>query len=231
VEAHVSLDLGKQVGPLPLGAWAVVVGTGVGIAWWQRRGGSATTTTDPEIVEDTGTTPGVGTGVNGGWVDVNPPTSSPTVAAPTTNEEWATVATNYLIAHNYPPASAQAAVSSYIGGEWTKISVTQFAMLNVVLAAIGSPPYPVTGDGPVPTAPVVTPYKYTTAVHKIAKMEGGRALVTRFSDPIAITGNNIESALKATVNDPRNLRYKKYYQQHGGAFPPGAIYVTVVKAK
>ncbi len=51
------LDLGKQIGPLPLGAWIVVVGGGLGIALYTRRMGQSS-----EPVIDTSPDPGVGEG-------------------------------------------------------------------------------------------------------------------------------------------------------------------------
>jgi hypothetical protein len=53
-----SLDLSKQVGPLPLGAWLAVVAGGLGIAWYTRRN----TTADPAPVVDTSGINGVGDG-------------------------------------------------------------------------------------------------------------------------------------------------------------------------
>ena len=44
------IDFGKQIGPLPLGAWIVVVGGGLGIAVWNRKNGSNDA---PIPVEDT----------------------------------------------------------------------------------------------------------------------------------------------------------------------------------
>jgi hypothetical protein len=70
------LDLGKPVGPLPLGAWIIVVGAGVGIALYARKGGSG------GFIEDTSMDPGVGTGP--GWTAIYPPTSAPNI--PGTND-------------------------------------------------------------------------------------------------------------------------------------------------
>lgn len=82
-------DMGKMVGPLPLGAWLAVVGGGLGLALYTRRQNATEAPTDPDLMpEDTGTTPGVGVGGSGQWTDVTPPTNSTGDAPAETNEEW-----------------------------------------------------------------------------------------------------------------------------------------------
>jgi len=138
------MDLGKQIGPLPLGAWIAVVAGGLGIALWSRNQGSAD---EPEIVEDTSGTPGVGTGVNGSWVDVSPPSSgsgSGTGITYDSNEAWGQAAINYLIAQGYSPGLANSAITkglaggSDIGG--VKMSVQEWTLWNLALAKFGAPP-------------------------------------------------------------------------------------------
>src|SRR5688572_8717937 len=103
-------DFGKQIGPLPLGAWVIVVGGGLGIAWYTR---SRTGATAPVVVEDGSGVPGVGQGV--GWIAVPPPSSAPGgPPEPTTNEEWGKAAINYLIAMGYDANVADAAIRKYL---------------------------------------------------------------------------------------------------------------------
>jgi hypothetical protein len=229
------VDLGKQVGPLPLGAWVAVVGTGVGIAVYQRR---ATAPADPTIVDDTSGTPGVGVGGSGQWVNVDPPTGSTGDPVPTTNEEWAVKAINYLIAHNYNPAQADSAIRKYIAGSSDQLSVSEWALVTIALGALKSPPSPLPPSSTPPTTtppPVATPaagHKYVRELHRIARKESGRSIVTRFSTASVATPNNVETALKKTVADVGNLRYRAYYGRNGGTFPAGAaVYVTTVKRK
>lgn len=135
-------DLGKQIGPLPLGAWIVVVAGGLGIALYTRKA-----PTTPTVVTDTSTDPGVGTGP--GWIAVPPPTTAPTSAdtAPTSNEEWSRQAINYLIAQGYDPATSDSAIRKYI--ENRTPTVQEFALIRVALRHFGSPPIPL----PAPTEP------------------------------------------------------------------------------
>lgn len=149
-----ALDLGKQVGPLPLGAWVVVVGGGLYLAYTANR---TSASTDPELVDDTSTTPGVGEGP--GWVAVPPPTDAPPGAAPiTTNEEWGQRAIDYLIANNYPPDVAYSAITKALeGGQGQfKMSVKEYAMWRAALRALGTPPIPIFVPPPT-TIPTPTP--------------------------------------------------------------------------
>lgn len=144
------MDLGKQVGPLPLGAWIVVVGAGLGVALWTRKKEDA-----PEIVESGNGTPGVGAGGSGQYTELVPVTGgSGQITKPTTNEEWGVLAINWLIAHNYPANVADSAVRKYLAG--VKLSVGEYTMIGLVLAALGAPPQ-VLPPAEEQDPPVVTP--------------------------------------------------------------------------
>jgi hypothetical protein len=129
-----ALDLGKQVGPLPLGAWIAVVGTGVGFALFAQRGPSSS---EPEIVEDVGGVPGVGTGP--GWVAVPPPSFAPTAPAIETNDDWARQATNWLIAQGYDAGVSDLAVRKYVNGD--DLSIQEYALIRIALTKFGALPY------------------------------------------------------------------------------------------
>jgi len=143
------LDLGKQIGPLPLGAWIVVVGGGLGIALYTRRMGQSS-----EPVIDTSPDPGVG---EGGF-QPTPPGTPVTEHPPTTNDEWATRAINYLIAHGYSPGLANSAITKALSGG-AGMSVQEWSLWTTALLALGAPPTPVTvpppsGSPGVPAPPV-----------------------------------------------------------------------------
>lgn len=146
-----AVDLGKQYGPLPLGAWIAVVGVGLGIAWYTRRSGA-----EPTVVENTSGTPGVGVGgAAGGWSDVSAPTT-PTNKTPTTNEEWAQQAAQWLIAMGYPSAAAQQAVSKYVSTGNSGLSAQEYSMIALALVAKGPLPQgvPVVPDPPAGDPPL-----------------------------------------------------------------------------
>jgi hypothetical protein len=230
------IDLGKQVGPLPLGAWVAVVGAGLGVALYTRRQSQGTG--DPTVVEDTSGVPGVGTGVNGMWTDVTPvpPSDTPTVYAD--NDAWARAAIDRLIADGYPAAQVNSAITKALAGGVgdNALSVTEFAIWARALVLLKSPPTPVGVPAPpsVPPGTTTPPpttkpgLKYVVQVHQIARAEGARALIQRFSSRSA-NATQIEVALRRTMADPRNVRYVRYYATHKGSFPAQArIYTTVV---
>lgn len=142
-----AVDLGKQYGPLPLGAWVAVVGGGLGIAWYTRqRGGTQTVYT-----EDGSGTPGVGTGAVSTWIQNTPPADDSVSKPPATNEEWARLAINYLIAQGYDPALSDTAIRKYL--ESTQLSLSENALVKIALAKLGAPPVPLPAPPDQPTPP------------------------------------------------------------------------------
>jgi hypothetical protein len=143
------IDLGKQVGPLPLGAWIAVVGAGLGFAYYTSK----TTARAPVVVEDTSMDPGVGEGP--GWVAVPPPSYGPPGAPePTTNEEWGRNAINHLIAQGYNSAAADSAVRKYLATE--QLSITEYALITEALRKLGAPPVPLPPGNNTPATPDAT---------------------------------------------------------------------------
>lgn len=147
------VDFGKQVGPLPLGAWVVVVAGGLGIAVYTRRQGT-TAVAEPTVVDNTSGDAGVGTGAVGGWIPTTPnPTGSTPVAVPTTNDEWAVMVENGLIGRNYPPPTVDSMVRKYIAGASSTMSPAEYGLLAIALATYGGPPQTLPPDG-TPSSPV-----------------------------------------------------------------------------
>lgn len=148
-----AIDFGKQVGPLPLGAWVVVVGGGLGIAYWSYRQNSG----GPTEVEDTSGTPGVGDGTVGGFIPTQPAPSDDGLPETVvdTNEAWAVRAINWLIGKGYPPNVSDSAVRKYIAGEpFSSFSVQEYTLIGIVLGKWGSPPQPLPPqEGRPPTVP------------------------------------------------------------------------------
>ena len=138
--------LSKQYGPLPLGAWIVVIGGALGIAWYTTRN-----TGPKQIVEDTSGTPGVGTGAQSLWVQTNAPPTAVADDKFTTNEEWARVCVNYLIAQGFDPALADTAIRKYL--ESKPLSLSERAMVTLALAKYGAPPILLPDAPPLPEIP------------------------------------------------------------------------------
>lgn len=154
-----AIDFGKQVGPLPLGAWIATVGGGIGVVVWRRRG----TSTSPTPVANTMGDPNVGTGP--GWTAVVPPSTAPNTSPGTvflTNQDWAVAAINYLVAKGFDAAIASGAITKAlnqgIGSDGSGMTVQETLLYSMAIAALGSPPMPVNvPQPPGMPGPVTTP--------------------------------------------------------------------------
>lgn len=197
-----AIDLGKEVGPLPLGVWVVVVGGSLGYMLYSKNKGAAaaTTATDPTATIDPTTGQQIdpntglpvadsGTGVNGQWINVTPPTTGGAAPAPTDNDQWGQLAINQLIAKGYDPAQAQAAVANGLQGN--QMSIMQYALWREALLIMGAPPYPLdvvpptSVPGPVkPKTPTPTPPRKPSAPtgtkYKIQHGDTLRGLAQKF---------------------------------------------------
>lgn len=144
-----ALDLGKKVGPLPLGVWVAVVVGGLAIGWKFSSGASKQGSTTPPLEQQAEA--GVGTG--GGQLIYDPPTNvdTPDNNTITDNNTWARRAINWLIAKGYDPGMAQSAVSKFING--TNRTLTEQTLINLALIEFGTPPEGV----PLPDSPVTPP--------------------------------------------------------------------------
>lgn len=144
-----ALDLGKQVGPLPLGAWIAVVGGGLGIAYFMNRGGG-----DEEAVALAER--GVGTG--GGQFVQEPPQfeePEPGDEVPENNDSWGRKVTNWLIAQNHDPGLSDNAVRKYLSG--MSLSLREQALIDRALVRFGAPPEPIQPVDKVPDKPSPEP--------------------------------------------------------------------------
>jgi hypothetical protein len=137
--------LTKQAGPLPVGAWVAVVGTGLGIAYYSKKN-KAPTGVVLEQYRDTSPQDGVGMG--GSWLAVTPPTTAPAGVVIDTNEKWASQCISWLIAEGYNANVADAAMRKYIIAE--KPSTQEYVLQGLALQHYGPPPFPIPS---VPDAP------------------------------------------------------------------------------
>ncbi len=152
------LDLGKMIGPLPLGAWVATIGGGLALMAYTRRQSTDIVTAPVEEMVSGNTEPGVGDGSVGGWVPTYPSTGTGDDSVsgdPDTNEAWGRMAINGLIAMNYNPSVSDAAIRKYLEG--AKLSASEYALVTIALGKYGAPPVvlPAPIFGP-PTLPKVT---------------------------------------------------------------------------
>lgn len=141
-----AVDLGKMYGPLPLGAWLAAVGGGLGLMLYTRRQSGAQTPTNPDqMPEDTGTTPGVGMGGSGQWVDVTPTPAngSSDTGSAQTNDEWGLQAIAKMIASGYSPIKVNSGITKFLGQQ--TLDAQEEAIVSEALRRFGSPPTPVPG--------------------------------------------------------------------------------------
>jgi hypothetical protein len=143
------IDLGKKVGPLPLGAWVAVVGAGLALSYYMSIKQPPADTTEDATGALTGDD---AVGVGGGQFIYEPPQTA-TTAGPviTNNDEWAVAAIRYLISKGYDAASADAAIRLYMAAE--QLTTAQWAMVTQALAYLGPPPVPLAAGPSAPTPP------------------------------------------------------------------------------
>lgn len=169
-----ALDLGKQVGPLPVGAWVAVVGGGLAIGWYFSKGTASNNAAQQVPL----TEPGVGVG--GGQVLVpDPPTQNDTPSQDILdNSTWGRRAINWLIAKGYDPGTAQSAVSKFLNG--TNRTLLEQTYINLVLVQFGAPPEEVPLPETPTTPPVVTPPKPPTPTtpYVLHKVQPGETIFT-----------------------------------------------------
>lgn len=153
------LDLGKQVGPLPMGAWIAVVAGGLGIAFVINR--------NQKAASDDGsfTDPDSDVGQGGGQVIYDPPTNVPNPdTGPADNAEWARKGASFAIAKGFNPGVSWNALQKFISGE--QLNAQEQEIVNAVIIGLGPPPEPISpvdtvpqppNNPPVVNPPVVTP--------------------------------------------------------------------------
>lgn len=161
--AHVhvthGMNMGKMVGPLPMGAWVVIIGGGLTFALYTRHAQVATSAANAQPSSPASSldaSGGVGVGGSGMWTDVTPPSTTGNTGAPTNNDQWEIAAVDYLIAKGYDPGLSDSAIRKWFGG--AKLSITEYALVREALLRFGEPPSPLPAplyDPPsiVPTVP------------------------------------------------------------------------------
>lgn len=139
-------DLGKKVGPLPLGVWIAVGGIGLLIGYVINRNANKGPT-EQQLTES-----GVGTG-GGTFLPINPPDStSDDTDIVETNFTWTNKAIDWLVARGFNGVTASNALSKYTNGQ--SLDPQESAMISMVLANFGPPP-----DGVTPPPDTLTPPK------------------------------------------------------------------------
>jgi hypothetical protein len=159
-------DFGKQIGPLPLGAWIAVVGGSLAYMMYSR---SRTSNAPVEVAAG----PDAGVGLGGmGAVGAYSPTdgyvSAP--AAPVTsvddNESWGRQAFNWLVGTGADGGVVDTAIRNYLDGR--TLNTQQQALITQALTKFGQTPEQLSA-APDPVAPSVTPgfYQAGAALYQV----------------------------------------------------------------
>lgn len=152
------LDLGKQIGPLPLGMWLVVGTAGIGVAYViNTKMAKSAANAEPSASQLTES--GVGTGA--GQLIYSPPSTVPT-QTDATNDAWGRNVTNWLVSRGINATAADQAVRKYLAGN--ALTTAELAMLNLAIVQFGVPPQSLPpgeeqppGDEPPPTETAIAP--------------------------------------------------------------------------
>lgn len=131
------LDLGKQVGPLPIGGWIAVVGGGLVVGYFINKGQAQQ---DAAAQQTQLTESGIGTGGSQFIYDEpeNMKPQGPDVEK--TNDQWGREVTNWLIGRGVDPYKADNMVRKYLSGE--PLNAEERGMINLALTHFGAPPEP-----------------------------------------------------------------------------------------
>jgi nucleoid-associated protein YgaU len=149
------LDLGKRIGPPPMGAWVAAVGGGLAIAVYSRNRSAKSGGADVVYADNTSADPGVGIGglsaVGATGDSAAIITGAPTI---TSNAQWGQQAFTFLVATGADGALADKAIRDYLSG--IGLSLSENAMISLALTKLGQPPEPLP-DAPSLPQPVPVP--------------------------------------------------------------------------
>jgi hypothetical protein len=155
-------NMGKQVGPLPMGAWVAVIGGSLGFMLYTRSRGSKDTQAEDVPASDAllssvgfGGQGAVGAYTNTGGVS----TPADTTKQITTNQEWGEQAFTYLAAKGFDASQVDTAVRNYLSG--IALSIAQNALITQALAKFGMPPEGLSRAPDLPTLPAPAPLPVT----------------------------------------------------------------------
>ena len=136
----ISAVLTKKVGPLPVAAWAAVLGVAGYYVYRTRKGSSGAATTGTG--DGSGTVAATG---SGSYSPVGSGSGSDTGSGITgaghtfaDNQAWSTAAISYLVGLGYEGVMVNQAVQKYLGS--MPLTAAQQGMVNLAILKIGAPP-------------------------------------------------------------------------------------------
>jgi hypothetical protein len=132
-------DLGKQIGPLPLGAWIAVVGGSLGFMFYSRNRQNNSGPVEVAAGPDFGVGLG-GIGAVGAYTPTDGGVSAPSsaTAAIQSNNEWGRAVFNWLVGNGSDGSTVDTAVRAYLSGR--TLTTQQNALITQGLAKFGQAP-------------------------------------------------------------------------------------------
>lgn len=147
------MNLGKQIGPLPMGGWLVVIAGGLAVGYFINKR-QAAASAEPAATTD----PDSDVGVGGGQFQYDPITTVPNPETPVEDDNvaWGKKAVNYLTGLGYPGTFAQNVVAKFLSAE--VLTASEKLLIDQAIVRFGSPPEPIapvegTPNQPVPPTP------------------------------------------------------------------------------
>src|SRR4051812_11876997 len=148
-------DLGKQVGPLPLGAWVAVVGGSLAFMVYSRSRSKSSEPVEVAAGPDAGVGVG-GVGAVGAYTATDGGVAAPSSATAeiSSNSQWSRAAFNFLVSDGADGAVTDRALRQYLDGN--SLSVTENALITRALAKFGQVPEGLPMAPEIPVPPVIT---------------------------------------------------------------------------
>lgn len=161
-------DLGKMVGPLPLGAWVAAVGGSLVVATLVRRRQAAAADDVPVLTSGQVPYPydpqPLQPATYGGvWGLAGAPSGPPATPTINTNTDWERAASTVLIGKGYEAYATQQALRAYLRG-LDPLTPQQQAIVEAALQQVGLPPQPPTAVPPAPPPTNPAPTTPTTPI-------------------------------------------------------------------
>jgi hypothetical protein len=149
--------LKKEIGPLPAGAWAGVIGAALVFSYWRKKN-TETVVPSPEAIGPMFTDDTVGN--LGGLISMlNSGSNGPQMQTIQDNTSWYQQASRTLLGRGNNPSLVDSALRKYMQG--MSLNAAEQAVIELALQMIGPlpspPPPPVTTPGPEEPAPPPPP--------------------------------------------------------------------------
>lgn len=131
--------LKKEIGPLPVGAWLVVVGAGLTFAWYKKRN-TPTTTNNPSNTAMAPLTDQTIGNIGGLLSMLNNGQSGPSTQTVQDNTSWYQQAVRLLLGRGNDPSLVDSALRKYMQG--MPLTVPETAIRDLALQLVGPMPSP-----------------------------------------------------------------------------------------